>query len=295
MKKEENDYTPRETSFEDLQAKLREDLDDRFSDGLIKTIVHDFLDNETLRLKASEYRVQAVSLISIEYRETIFDLNAHAALLSRWAKSTPKEYAEKVGNLISEYDSALDTIITVPSPFYLYHGAHEDKDGNPIQIEVKRNSAHLQVIQNQPPYYLQITSNSDGTIKNYPGPWPSKYCFYYSALLVLLRSSSKNETKKKGNKGKVDELGLNIADYATILFYATIAGYYLTDNIEAERAKFIKKHNVPTDTVNFRSAISDIQDSKRRRVPGRMKRIKEILEEHYPNAVERMVKEIKII
>ena len=106
---------------------------------------------------------------------------------------------------------------------------------------------------------------------------------------------SKKNIQKKNKRGKVDALGLNIADYATILYYATIARYYSTDNIEAERARFIKKHKIETEPVNFKSAMSDIQNLGRRRVKGRMKRIIGFMEKHYEKAVEKMVQELTIL
>ncbi len=295
MKAEGSDNLPEETSFEALKIKLREDLDDSFSDGLIMAIVADFFDNETLRLKASEYMVTAISPINIEYAETIRELNSHMVLLSRWAKSTPIEYDQKAGRLLKEYEEALDLIMIYPSPFYLFHGNRKDKHGNPLMIQVKYDSKYVQHVQNQFSYYLQVTSNIDGSTKIYASPWPSKYCFYYTALLVLLKSFSKKNIQKTNKRGTIDVLGLNIADYATILYYATIARYYSTDNIEAERARFIKKHKISTEPVNFKSAMSDIQNLKRRQVPGRMKSIKAVLEEYYPEAVERMEKELTIL
>lgn len=294
FKEKGSNNPPQETSFEALRTKLREDLDERFSDVLINAIVGDFLENETLRLKASEYKVTAISPINIEYKETLRELNSHIVLLSRWEKSAIMEHDQRVSNLLKDYEEALDSFMAYPSPFYLFHGNHEDKYGNPIKIEIKNNNPIARDVYNQPAYFLKVISNIDGSTKYYAGPWPEKYCFYYTALLVLLKSYSKKDVQKNGKRGKVDTLGLNIADYATILFYATIAEYYLTDNIEAERAKFIKKHNVQTDPVNFKSAVSDIQDLQRRRVAGRLNRIKRIVEEYYPNAVERMVQELSI-
>lgn len=279
----------KETSFDKLQSHLRQSLDNRFSDDLIKEIVLAFFENETLRLLASEYKVQAISPMNKEYAETIDGLNSHMVLLSRWIKSTPTEFNKKVGQLLTDYEEALDSIITYITPFYLFYGVHEDKHGNPIKVEAIYN-----IHDPKREVHIQVTSNS-GPTEYFREPWPSKHIFYYSAMLVLLKSFSKKNIQKTNKRGTIDVLGLNIADYATILYYATIARYYSTDNIEAERARFIKKHKISTEPVNFKSAMSDIQNLKRRQVPGRMKSIKAVLEEYYPDAVERMEKELTIL
>lgn len=193
LKEKEGENIPQEISFDTLKIKLREDLHDQFSDNLVMKIVNEFLDNETIRLKASEYKIQAISPKNDEYIETIRDLNSYFALLNRWAKSTPLDYNEKLNTLKREFESALDSIITVPSPFYLVHGGHVDKNGKPIKITVKYNRLHLQQLYNQPPYYIELISNSDGSIKSFSGPLPSKYCFYYTALLVLLKEFRENQ------------------------------------------------------------------------------------------------------
>lgn len=179
-------------SFEALKVKLREDLDDRFSDDLIMAIVEDFLDNETLRLKSSVFKVQAISTNYQEYHATIENLNSLHAVLSRWQKGKSFEFQKKVGDLASDYENKLDSIIAVPTPYYLIFGDKEDKYGNQIEIITKRNSSFAQTNFNQPPYYFQVKIDPTVEPKNYPGPLMTEYSFYYTALLTLLKRFIEN-------------------------------------------------------------------------------------------------------
>jgi hypothetical protein len=289
LRSSEESKEPEKSTFEGLQNKLREDLDDRFSNDLITAIVSKFFENETLRLKASEYNVTMISPVNIEYRETIRELNSHMASLIHWIKTTPIRYDQKVEELRKNHEDALDSMMAYPSPFYLYHGIHKDKHGKALKLELIINHPYLREIHGQPAYYLKVISNIDGASKCFNGPWPSKYVFYHTALIELIKAFSKKETKKKGKRGKPDLSGLIFADYATIFYYATIAKYYSTNNIEVEYARFIKAHNISITTVNFKSAVSDIQTLERRKANDRKQRIEPILKKYYPKAVKRML------
>ena len=186
MKDKDGINGQKDKSFVVLLQTLRQALDDRFSDILIQSIVDDHFNNETLRLKSSIYKVQSISPNYREFQETIESLNSLHVLLCRLSQRSSFEYKERVDALVKEYEEMLDLIIATPTPYYLFYGDMEDKQGNPIKIIRKRTNPFLRDNYSLPAYTFHVFLDPNLDPLEYP-PLVTKYSFYYTSLLALLK------------------------------------------------------------------------------------------------------------